>query len=189
MRPRHAAQGERIVLDAMDARHVDGPYLGWLRDPEVTRYLEARFTDYDAEALRRYIQTESERPDGVLFGMFLREDRRHIGTLKLSRIRNEHRNCEIGLMVGEKAFWGRGIGAEAITLASGYAFHTLGLHKILAGAYSNNVGSTKAFLKAGYTIEGRLVDDRWDGGQWVDRVLLGKINPAERDLAGCIRRL
>src|ERR1043165_2012831 len=183
MRPQHAAQGERIVLDAMDTRHVDGPYLGWLLDAEGTRYLEARFTAYDADRLRRYIETESERLDAVLFGIFLREDRRHIGTVKLSRIRSEHRNCEIGLMVGEKEFWGRGIGAEAIMLASDYAFHTLELHKILAGAYSNNVGSTKAFLKAGYTIEGHLVDDRWDGGQWVDRVLLGKINPAELDRA------
>lgn len=170
-------------LGPLALSHADGRYLAWLHDPEVTRFLEARLTDYDADRLRAYIAAEFERPNAVLFGMFMHQDGRLIGTIKLSEIRGTHRNCNIGLMIGEKSVWGQGYGTEAIALASGYAFDTLGMHKILAGCYAGNTGSFRAFIKAGYRIEGRLADDRWDGTAFVDRIVLGKINPGEMPAA------
>ena len=184
MRPERDMAGGRLVLKALSAEHAGGPYLSWLLDPQVTRFLEARFTQYDAERLRNYIAAENERTNAVLFGVFVRDDGRQIGTVKLSQIRMDHRNCDIGIMIGDRAAWGQGFGTEAIELASRYGFETVGLHKILAGIYSDNEGSTRAFLKAGYALEGRLVDDRWNGRTFVDRLLLGLVNPAERAMAG-----
>lgn len=180
MRPGHSVDGSRLFLAALEPAHAEGDYLSWLRDPEVTQFLEARLVDYDLDRLRRYIITENERPNAVPFGMFLRPDKRLIGTIKLSEIRAEHRKCNVGLMVGDRAIWGKGYGTEAIELASDYAFNTLKMHKIVAGCYADNVGSARAFLKAGYNVEGKLADDRWDGRQFVDCILLGKVNPKER---------
>jgi RimJ/RimL family protein N-acetyltransferase len=180
MLPQRDMAGERLVLKALSEKDAEGPYLSWLLDAEVTRFLEARFTAYDAQRLRAYIAAENERPNAVLFGVFLRDGGCQIGTVKLSQIKSDHRNCDIGIMIGDKASWGRGLGTEAIALASRYAFETLRLHKLLAGIYSDNLGSERAFLKAGYVSEGRLIDDRWNGSRFVDRLLLGLVNPAER---------
>ncbi len=183
MRPLHPVEGNRLALSGLDVSHAGGRYLGWLHDPEVTRFLEARLVDYDLDRLSAYIRAENERSDAVLFGMFLRQSGQFVGTIKLSNIRTTHRSCNIALMIGDKALWGRGYGTEAIALASGYAFDALNLHKILAGCYANNLASAGAFLKAGYGVEGRLTDDRWDGHRFVDCILLGKLNPSETDLS------
>jgi RimJ/RimL family protein N-acetyltransferase len=181
MKPLRSVIGRKVSLRAMDESAADAAYLGWLNDSVVTQYLEARFTNYTRERLEGYIRAENERADAVLFGIHRIEDGARIGTIKLSRIRPEHRHCEIGLMIGDRSAWGRGYGAEAIALSCGYAFTDLKLHKVSAGCYGDNLGSARAFEKAGFVVEGRLREDRWSGDHWVDKLWLGLINPAERE--------
>jgi [ribosomal protein S5]-alanine N-acetyltransferase len=177
VRPAHDVEGDQLALRALDEAHANGPYLYWLRDKEVTRFLEARFLDYDIGRLRDYIRTENERPDSVLFGIFRLADGELIGTLKLSRIQSKHRNCDIGLMIGEKSEWGKGRGTEAISLACRYAFDTLKLHKVTAGCYADNLGSAQVFMKAGFALDGRLREDRLSTHGWVDCLMLSRLNP------------
>src|ERR1019366_10638994 len=68
MHPIRAVEGRQVELRSLDETHAEGPYLAWLQDKEVTRFLEARFIDYDADKLRRYIRAENERSNAVLFG-------------------------------------------------------------------------------------------------------------------------
>ena len=177
MRPVKVLRGRRVLLHALDELHAEGPYLAWLKDSTVTRFLEARFTEYTLERLRCYIRSENERTDVVFFGIFSRSDGRLIGTLRLSTIRKRHRNCEIGLMIGDRTMWGRGCATEAIELACQYAFETLDLHRVVAGCYSTNLASIRAFGKAGFEQEGCMREDRLDGVDWVDTVILGVLNP------------
>lgn len=180
MRPLLIVEGERIQLAALDDGRADGRYLSWLRDPEVTRFLEARLVEHDEERLRSYVRTENENPESVLFGIYRKSDVQLIGTLKLSNIRQHHWNCEIGLMIGDKTEWGKGCATEAIVLACRYAFETLKLHRVSAGCYSNNPASARAFTKAGFELEGRLREERLTPDGWVDTLLLGRINSSSR---------
>lgn len=68
---------------------------------------------------------------------------------------------------------GRGHGALAIDLLAKYAFNSLGIVKLTAGCYAENIGSYKAFTKAGFTQEGRRVSQCVNGGQRQDVILLG----------------
>ena len=180
MRPLLTVEGDRIQLGALDDERADGCYLSWLRDPEVTRFLEVRLVEYDAERLGSYVRAENERPDSVLFGIYRKSDLQLIGTLKLSNIRQHHQSCEIGLMIGDKAEWGKGCATEAIVLACRYAFETLKLHRVSAGCYSSNPASARAFTKAGFELEGRLREERLTPAGWVDTLLLGRINSSSR---------
>ena len=182
MHPIRAVEGRQVELRSLDETHAEGPYLAWLQDKEVTRFLEARFIDYDADKLRSYIRAENERSNAVLFGIFRAHDDRLIGTLKLSQIRTEHHNCEIGLMIGEKTDWGRGHATEAITLACRYAFETLRLHRVTAGCASDNPGSARAFLKAGFVQEGYLREERMSERGWLNIVILARLNPLDISL-------
>lgn len=180
MKPEHAIRGERLSLQPLQlAGNDEDTYLSWLRDPLVTKFLEARLTDYTCDKLRAYVKGENANHDSVLFAVQTEPEGSFIGTIKLSRIRQEHRHCEVALMIGNRAAWGKGYGTEAIKLACTYAFDSLGLHKVAAGLYHTNKGSERAFQKAGFTLEGRLIDDRWDGERWVDKLVYGLINPKE----------
>ena len=68
---------------------------------------------------------------------------------------NERRTAEIGYWLGE-AYWGRGIGTEALWLMTGYAVDTFALARLEAFAVTTNTRSCRALEKAGYVLEGRM---------------------------------
>ena len=169
--------GRRVTLTSLDESAADGPYLSWMRDPEVLRGLEARFRDYSSETLRRYINDMNARDDVLFLGIFLCDTQEHVGNIKLT-IDPNHRRGSIGIIVGARAHQGKGHATEAIRLMADHAFTTLDLVKLTAGCYGTNPSSEKAFVKAGFTVEARRPMHFFDEGRWVDLVLLGRINPA-----------
>ena len=64
---------------------------------------------------------------------------------------------------------------EARLAITDYAFGSLHLNRVDAGIFSSNKGSLKAFLKAGFEIEGRLKKYRKLNDGWEDELLLGKV--------------
>ncbi len=171
---------ERIILDTLCTHDVTDDYVSWLNDPTINRYLEVRFASHDIESVRNFVGTVNDSPDSLLLGIFLKTPRRHIGNIKLGPINSMHSHSDIGIVIGDKACWGKGFATDAIAALVGYAFNTLGLTKLMAGCYSSNLGSMKAFLKVDFVEEGRL-KDYWsssDGGR-EDEILLGLGNPQE----------
>ncbi len=153
-------------------------YLRWLQDPEVLQYLELRLSPPASwESLAAFVQQCNDSDDTLLLGMFVPDSGQHVGNIKLGPIHPYHRCADIGLLVGERSQWGRGLASQAIIALSDYAFQTLGLAKLTAGCYAGNVGSLKAFLRAGFQQEGCLRQ------QWKtelgreDGILLGRVNP------------
>ena len=65
-----------------------------------------------------------------------------------------HRFADIGIIIGDDAYWGRGFASEAIKLVISYAFDRLKLHKLTAGCYATNAGATKD--KDPYELGARL---------------------------------
>jgi RimJ/RimL family protein N-acetyltransferase len=68
-------------------------------------------------------------------------------------------------MIGDRDSWGQGIAPESIALLARIATDELGLRKLTAGCYASNVGSARAFAKAGFVQEGRrtahfILDDQ-----------------------------
>jgi RimJ/RimL family protein N-acetyltransferase len=104
------------------------------------------------ESIRNYVKAVSGSSEDYLYGIY--ESNEHIGNIKLHT--NMHHNLgDIGLIIGDKTKWGRGYATEAIKVLTKHGFDTLELHKISAGVYSDNIGSMKAFYKAGYAEDGR----------------------------------
>lgn len=146
----------RLDLRPLTIDNATVQYLAWLNDPEVNRYLESRFGLHQLTDLSTFIEQVSADRSAVLLGMFIRENNKHIGNIKLDCIHPYYKRGVIGLMIGDKQEWGKGYATEAITAVTQYAFEQLELQKIMAGCYESNVGSKKAFEKVGYQVEGLL---------------------------------
>jgi [ribosomal protein S5]-alanine N-acetyltransferase len=165
-------RGTQVRLRPMSVADADGPYLGWMNDPEVTRFLESRFRTYEPSDLASYIEETTGDPANHFFAIELLESGRHVGNIKLGPVEAQHGRGDIGIIIGDRSVWGRGIAAEAVTLLTRWAFDELGLRKVTAGAYSSNVGSVRAFERAGFHIEAtRARHYECDAGT-VDAVLL-----------------
>lgn len=177
--PSHPAliDSERIYLRGVTLEDVTDAYFHWMNDPEVIQYLESRFYPQSRDGIRAFVQSFQGNQNNVFFAIILKEDNRHIGNIKLGAINWIHRLAEIGLIIGEKDTWGKGFATEAIRLVSDYAFKCLNLHKVSAGCYGINQGSVRAFQRAGFEVEGVRPKHMFCEGNYVDLVLLGKLNP------------
>ncbi len=165
-----------VTIAQLDESAATGPYLKWMQDAEVTRFLEARFAKYDAANIAAFISEKNASNKSLLAGIFF--EGRHVGNIKLDIVR-EHSRGELGLLIGEKAVWGRGIARRAIALISDYAFSVLGLAKICAGVYATNIGSQKAFESVGYHLDGVRRRHYVDNGVRVDAISLARFNPLQ----------
>ncbi len=144
----------RLVLKSLSEEDAEGDYSQWLKDQEVVQYLEVRHNLPDLGQLKQFIVGLNKSPDNVFLGIFLKPDL-HIGTIKLGPINWADKIAPLGIMIGDKACWGKGYAVEAIQSLTDYAFNQLELEKIYAGCYKQNVGSFRAFSKVGY----RLMDE------------------------------
>ena len=167
-------ESDHLLLRTMLPEDVTETYVSWMNDPSVTQFLESRFEKHTLENLREYVGRMLGSPNTVLLAILEKPGLRHIGNLKLGPIESVHERSEIGILIGEKDAWGHGYATEAIKTISRFAFQELGLRKLTAGCYATNVGSRRAFEKAGFTCEAVRPRHYRSGEQIVDAVLLGR---------------
>ncbi len=170
-------EGERIYLRRLNAGDVSEDYLTWMNAPEINRYLESRFYTQTMESLHGFVAAMAEDEHNLFTGIFLKDGDRHIGNIKLGPINVYHGFADIGLLIGDRACWGKGYASEAIGILSDFAFEQVGLHRVTAGAYADNEGSSRAFEKCGFIREGILHNHWLSDGKFQDGVCLGKVNP------------
>lgn len=170
--------GERIYLRRLTEDDASDEYVHWMNDPDINQYLESRFYVQTIESTKSFIRSVTN-DNNYQFGIFFKETGTHIGNIKIGGINNYHRFADIGFLIGEKDYWGKGIASEAIKIATDFSFNSLKIHKLYGGAYASNIGSIKAFLKNGYLEEGRQKSQCLCKDKYVDVVLLGKVNPYE----------
>ena len=170
--------GEQIYLRRLTEDDASEAYVSWMNNPEINQYLESRVYTHTIESTKAFIRSVSN-DSNYLFGIFLKDCGKHIGNVKVGGINHYHRYADIGFLIGEKEYWGKGIATEAIKLATSFAFVTLRLHKLWGGLYSPNIGSLRAFQKNGYEQEGVKKSQYLLNGIYYDDIMFGKVNPNE----------
>jgi len=169
-------ESSRILLRTITVEDIHHGYLNWMNNPETNQFLESRFSVLSSENLKSYILETNSKADTLFLAIIDKKSNTHIGNIKLGPINPHHHYAEIGLIIGEQSFWGKGYATESIDLLCTYAFENLKLHKITAGMYSNNHGSYKAFLKAGFHVEGTRKQHFVFNDQYVDYIMVGRFN-------------
>jgi ribosomal-protein-alanine N-acetyltransferase len=157
-------RGPRFLLRTLTLEEVTPRYLEWLHDPEVTKFLEVRFEAMTAEKLAEWVGRFDSRTK-YLFGIRVRESGELIGTATLYDIRPIHGLANYGYMVGEKAYWGRGVVGEILPLLFDFAFDVVGVRKITTSCYAPHLASMVNYRKLGLHHEGTLrAHLRWADG-------------------------
>ncbi len=168
---------ENIYLKTLSQNDIGINYVNWMNDYQVVKYTESKFTTHTLDSIKQFVETCNNSKNNFLFGIFLKDNDLHVGNIKLGNVHNLYNHGDIGLIIGLKEYWGKGIATKAIKMVTNYGFDALNLHKIFAGAYSMNVGSIKAFQKCGYNIAYIKKDEVFFENNYVDCVYLEKFNP------------
>jgi len=164
---RHAIRtGGRVTLRPLGIEEAP-LFQAWLNDPENQQYLQ-RFRPLTAVEERRWLETLHERTEDHVFGVALRDGDRLIGSCGLHGASLPNRRAQLGILIGEREFQGKGYGPEAIRLLLDYGFATLGLHRVGLDVYDNNVRGMRCYENCGFRREGTRREARWWGGRWWD---------------------
>ena len=180
LKPGFRIEGSKVYLRPVALKDATRRYCTWLNDPVVNRQTESRYVKTKMGDLKKYVAASLKSTANFFFAIIEKKSERHIGNIKIDSVVTpfwDHRLGEVGLIIGEKSCWGKGYATEAIRLVTAFAFERAGLHKLTAQCYATNLGSAKAFLRAGFIQEGaRRSHVRFDG-KHVDLMLFGVINP------------
>ena len=160
-----------VVLASFDRRHL-AQTLRWTNDPELARLMDrSRRIDEDEHA--RWFDSLPSRSDTVYFA--IEEDGQHVGNVWLAGLDQRHRKAEVRIVLGSTAV-NRGCGTRAIELIADHAFAALGLNRVYAFVLAFNPRARRAFEKAQFVLEGTLREDRFNGAEFVDTFVLGRLN-------------
>lgn len=170
-----------IYLASFLPENITTSYISWITDEQVIQYTEIPKSSQTIKSCTDYINA-SNRSSGELLWRIMTKKNGHVGNIRLSGLSSPHQRGELALIVGNTNLHGKGIGTQAIKLATMYAFNELKLHKITAGMYMPNKGSYKAFLNAGYHLEATLKDHVLFNGHFTDVYKVACFNQYEQNL-------
>jgi ribosomal-protein-alanine N-acetyltransferase len=175
--------GELVYLRPLGREDLSGPYFSWMNDPEVTCYMESGIFPTTADDLEKFFREVTGSRNQVMLAVADKKTHQHIGNVKLGPIDWVHRRTHFGILIGEKKFWGKGVGAEATRLIVEYAFRRLNLNRVDLGVYAEHGAAVRCYEGIGFKIEGRLRQDLFHHGEYKDRLWMGLLRseykPAE----------
>jgi RimJ/RimL family protein N-acetyltransferase len=165
--------GDKVYLRPLEAADLDGPYLGWLNDYDVTRFMETGSTPITSATLQRYVDDMGRAHDTVMLAIVDKATGDHVGNIKLGPVHPLHRRADVGVMIGDKRYWDKGYAREAVSLMVQYGFQRLNLNKITLGVYADHVRAIKVYEHLGFMIEGTQRRHLFRDGDYHDRHIMG----------------
>ena len=163
--------GQQIYLRPLEKEDAKA-ITHWFNDPEVRRTLD-RYLPMTLQEEEAFLAKLPESQTDVVLGIALAADDRLIGVTGLHGIHAKNRAAVFGILIGEKAEWGKGHGTEAVRLMARLAFETLNLNRIELHVRQTNDRGIRAYERVGYKREGLLRQDSYVEGRYVDTIVMG----------------
>ena len=143
-------KGESVILREKNIKDLSDDY-HWRTDPELseldaTTPIYISFDDFSR-------QFHEEIFYGGLSSKKLSIDstaRKHIGNCMFYGFDSYRQQAELGIMIGDKNYWGKGYGTETVKLMLHYIFSETNLNRIYLHTLNCNDRARKSFIKCGF---------------------------------------
>jgi [ribosomal protein S5]-alanine N-acetyltransferase len=167
---------DKIILREFSKENLhDNRYFGWLRDLQVVTslYRLEYLLPINFTLMEQYVEKMMMSECDAFFALYHRDSNMFIGTFRIGHINWRSGVGDVGLMIGDKEFWGQGLGKETLRLGIKYAFKTLSLRKLTGGTPSSNLAMKRCFEQVGFTQEGLKRKELLIHGDYEDHVIFG----------------
>ena len=151
--------GQKVCLKGRDPEQFAALISRWGRDSEYQRLLDS---DVPRMVSKKRIQEWIEKDlirdpyKDFLFIIHTLADDRPIGFAGLDGISWADGDCFTFIGLGERDYWGKGYGTDAMRIILRYAFTELNMHRVTLDVFDYNPRAIRSYEKAGFAEEGRM---------------------------------
>ncbi|MFQ5933625.1 MAG: GNAT family N-acetyltransferase [Dehalococcoidia bacterium] len=153
-------RGKKVILREKRLGDAAQDY-AWRTDEELARLdanlpLKTRFDDF-----KEFYAEELEYPTPHRC-RFAVDDLtgKHIGNCMYYGMDKSNGQVEVGIMIGDKAYWGRGYGADAVMTLLDYLFTEEKMKRVYLHTLEWNERAQRSFEKCGFVACDRVKRDR-----------------------------
>ncbi len=168
--------GKLVRLTAEDPKVLAEACARWNQDSEYLRLLDANAANQvSAKKIGEWIEKDQDKdpPGEYLFGIRTLADDRLVGFTDLEGVMFPHGDAFVGIGLGQREFWGKGYGTDAMQVILRYAFQELNLRRVSLNTFEYNPRAIRSYEKAGFTHEGRMRKFLHREGQRCDLIFMG----------------
>lgn len=145
----------------------------WDIDPEVQAHMPGPLNEPEDIAEQcAYIEACEADEEGYYWSIET-TDGVTIGTVAFTEFNKHHGVADLGIVIGDKNYWGTGVATEVLTALVRYAFAHMGIVRISAEVEAENVPMTKVLEKIGFTQDGLFESARVKNGKRVNVLHFG----------------
>lgn len=164
-------EGSKVILRGYKVEDAEFAYK-YINDFECKNFLsvDAPFP-ISLKDEREWVS--NRRSNGGLAFDFAIEDiktGKFIGGCSTQNVDIKNRNCMIGIMIGDKDYWGKGYGDDALRIFIKFIFEELNMNKISLGVFSFNERAIKCYKKLGFIEEGCFKEQIFKSGKYFDEI-------------------
>ncbi len=169
------ASGERLILSPFAESDITVDYVRWLNDPAVVRFSNQRFRNHDVQSSLAYLRSFAGS-ENLFVAIRTLHEHRLIGTMT-AYVSRQHETVDMGLLIGDRSLWGRGLGLEAWSLLMYHMLQAGKCRKITAGALRGNVGMVRIMERSGMLLEAERKQQELVDGEPQDLLYFAKFRP------------
>lgn len=153
-------KGRKVILREKRLSDAEKDY-AWRRDDELatldaTSPVRLPFSEYLA-----YYTEELDYPTPGRCRFAIETlDGKHIGNCMYYDVDLSREEAELGVMIGERDYWNKGYGEDAVNTLLEHIFTTVKLNRLYLHTLDWNQRAQRCFQKCGFTLCGRVVRDR-----------------------------
>lgn len=144
---------KRFYLERLTLAHLSQEYVDWMNDYQVYYFL-ASGGNYTLDILKDFLINVTNQ-DMFFWAIKDKSNDKHLGNIKIDPINLKHGYGEYGILIGDKSYWGKGVGFEASKAVIDFCFEgNLNLRKINLGVRTENTAAIALYKRLGFEIEG-----------------------------------
>jgi RimJ/RimL family protein N-acetyltransferase len=167
--PKTGEEIELLFSPPIDEAREAKIFASWFNDNRVKQYLSMAAGMTESSEMD-WIRKQLEDKEHLNWIVYIKD--KAIGSLGLNRIDMKNRNAELGICIGDKTYWGKGVATVMEVAILEYVFENVvagGMHKVYARVFSGNIASQKVLeKKVGFRTIGYRKDEIWFNGAWHD---------------------
>ena len=169
-------RGKMVRLTAESNQVLAEALSKWNRDSEFHRLLDTGVTMVrSVKGTKEWIEKDLEKENAelIFFNIRTLEEDRLIGFIGLDGIQWAHGDTFVFIALGEREYWGRGYGTDAMRVILRYAFTELNFHRVSLDVFEYNPRAIRSYEKAGFKNEGRCRKLLSRDGERTDDLFMG----------------